>query len=198
MILSEPRAIIFWGDISGFTTWSSRVRRTAVRALLFDTYLIYRRWAAKHGFWIKMQGDGLIAVRELLPANDRNKIIASLHDSWHLVNLVNSYLAGMTYPRPPMFRIRAVLGDLWKIREAQSTIDYVGYQMDFGFRIQDVCKEDRCVMSEAVFDGLGRRGCPHLKIARIETGDLNLAGVYPEDQRNFYRYDFKGREHEDR
>lgn len=194
MEISEPRAIIFYADITGFTTWGRRVRQHQVRDLLRDTYAIYDHWSAQTGFWMKKESDGFIAVRDLKDTNDRGTIIRSLRDAYNIGIEVNQYLCKLPFPRPPLFRVRGVLGDVWKLIEDSGRIDYGGYQMNFGKRMIDLLKETVMIMvSEGTFDSLGRRGCHHLIIERVDTGPVNLVGVESIDQQNFYTYRFNRR-----
>ncbi len=193
MKVSELRAIVFYGDITGFTGWSRRVRRAQVCDLLSTTYEIYSQWQNETGYWVKKASDGLIAVRELAAANDRNNIIAALRAGYDLTLRVNEYLSSLQYPRPPLFRWRGTLGDVWRLEESSGNVDYGGYQMDFGRRCLDIEKMEMFLITEFVFDSIGRRGCPHISIERINTEVPFLPGIEPEDQRNFYRYGFKNK-----
>lgn len=191
MEVTATRALIFYGDITGFTTWSRRVRRERVGDLLRETYGIYDRWEAKTGYWTKKQADGLIGAIDLQPKNDQEKIIRALRWIYELSAEVNRYLEAQVYPRTKLFRVRQVIGDAWRLDKlGKGSRDYAGDPMDFGRRLLDVAKEERIIVSEGIFDGVGR-SCRHIAWRELNLGELNLLGVHPDDQKRFWSYRFK-------
>lgn len=190
MKISEPRAIIFYGDITGFTSWSRRVRRETVRGLLQTTYEIYKRWTDANGLWLKTLGDGFVAVRELPAQNHRETILDLLCKGDTLSRTVNAHIEALPFPRPGLFRMRAPLGDVWKFVMEDNYVEYSGYQMDFGRRLLDFEKGIRYVITEATFEAIQRRGGARAAIKRIElAGPIQLPGIQEEDQRNFFKFE---------
>lgn len=194
MKISEPRALIFYGDITAFTSWSRRVRRESVRALLQETYKIYKRWADANGLWLKTLGDGFVAVRELPPKNHRQTILDLLHKGNTLSLDVNAHISSIPFPRPDHFRLRVPLGDVWKFVMEDNYVEYAGYQMDFGRRLLDLEKSIRYILTEATYDAIGRRSDKRAVIKRIELpAPTTFAGIQEEDQRNFFRFESRTR-----
>ncbi len=192
MTTDEIRAIIFYGDITGFTSWSRRVRKEQVRELIETTYRIYKHWANYNGFWIKTLGDGFVSVCELAPTNDRKKILRMLRVAAILIGEINGYLEKLPFPRPGGFRLRVPIGDVWKFTDDHGEIDYIGYQMDFGRRMLDIEKTVLCIITEATYDAIGRRGNKKTIIKKMEMAIVELSGVLLDDRRNFYQLDYKG------
>lgn len=191
--VAPVRTLVFYGDITGFSTWGRRVSRERVRDLISETYAIYGRWEHRYKYWVKKNADGMIAAGTLMMQNDRDKITRMLRAVDELSDEVNQYLRGLVYPRPGLFRIRGVLGDAWKFTDIDGSVDFAGDPMDFGRRLLDIAKHERIIISEGVFDGLGGKACRHIRLKEIKLGALNLIGVHPEEQQRFWTYTFKGK-----
>lgn len=191
MKIESIRVIVVYADVIGFLTWSRRVSPQLVLDFFSETYPLYRNWGNQNKYWLKMQGDGFIAINELPKERNRNDIIKFLRGIWRIQRGIETYLKTVPYPRPLGFRVRAVMGDCWKITEKDGSIDYVGYPMGFARRLLDVAKdEERFLICEGVFDELGRRGDANLSVRKVNVGDLHLRGIHEEDQRNFWSFKF--------
>jgi class 3 adenylate cyclase len=193
MEVVATRALIFYVDVTGFSSWSRRVRRERVRDLISDTYSMYDRWARRHACWMKKQADGMIAAWDLSNKGDRTKIIHALHAIGDLSIELNRYLHALVYPRPVNGRIRGVVGEAWRFDNGHGWRDYAGDPMDFGRRLCDVAKEELIILSDGIYDGIGGRLARGIRLRELSLGDLNLIGVHPEDQKRFWTFTPHGR-----
>lgn len=188
MQTSEPTGIVFYGDINSFTNWMRRVPHGRPGKVLRETYALYDEWARKHGFWIKKQFDGFIAVKEIRERDNRYDVLDSVRSAKIIAVTMKQYLDALPFPRPTFFRMRGACGTVWRLREDSGRVDYGGDTMVLGRRMLDYRKTMDFIVSESVYDATGRHGCDYLKFSKVRF-PRHLIGIDAEDQRNFYQLD---------
>lgn len=181
----QVRAIIVFGDIEGFGSFTQRITHpdTEFRPFVREFDTLIDKFADETGYFIKRLGDGFMCVVEL-PATEAGKKAASIIDAtWALVDRINRTIARMPSPRPEGFRSRMVCGYVWKTRRENDREDYLGYHVNLAAKI---IKRDRghvFVCHESVKELLSEKQIKEsgYKFKKLVPSQEPPPGVYQQD-----------------
>lgn len=143
---SRKHALIIVGDVTGFSRWARKCAEDpeAYRhfmADMYDAFLVYRDAT---GAFIKLVGDGFLAVHELEHGKEHQIAEEVFLQAFQLKKTIRHSIMGQMFPRPDGFRIRLVAGNVWKIvlrLEGETLVDYNGYWVNAPFRFTELSKE---------------------------------------------------------
>lgn len=155
-------ALVAFGDTIKFKEWtnhpfSSPEKYTAFLVQLYNEFVRFRNGS---GYFVKLLGDGLMAVQELV-GTDRMRAEMGAKMLIHAARLsasIDKLISKQAYPRPAGFRIRVVVGDVLKLaatrgkwkREIQ--IDYADYPVSLTYALLQVAKTIPSVCHESVYE----------------------------------------------
>ena len=164
--------LVAFGDISDFASWTKRGSNSPeeFKSFMIQVYREFIRFRNGSGYFVKLIGDGLMAIKELSPKNAVSDTIAILQHSCKLADSINKTIAKTRYPRPNGFRIRIVAGHVWKLTathtkdEKRKQTDYLGYSINLASRLLEVDRAIPCLCHQSVNETIDREDHLGLKI----------------------------------
>ncbi len=192
-------AVIAFGDTVKFKRWTNHPfasveKHTKFMVDLYDEFIRFRNGS---GYFVKILGDGLMAVSELPSGNQRKKVVENmLVHSQRLVASVNRLIKGQAYPRPTGFRMRVVAGDVLKLIATHSTderkqqIDYAAYPVSLAHSLLQIEKDVPCICHESVREIINGRGSANIGIRfeRIKAPNFHPEGIDPDDLKALWAF----------
>ncbi len=184
-------AIIMFGDTIRFKHWtnhpfSSVEKHTEFMVGLYDRFLRFRNGS---GYFVKILGDGLMAVQEMPDAKVRATLAEKmLIDCADLSAEVEAMIGKASYPRPIGFRLRVVAGDVLKLvatdlkNGGHQQVDYDDYPVTLTHSLLQIEKSHPLICHESVKEllaGAGMKG--RILLSRISKPNQSLTDVADED-----------------
>lgn len=170
----RKNVLVAFGDISGFRDWtklpmvsSEKFARFMVR--VYEEFINFRNGS---GYFVKLMGDGFMAVRELTesPIENNSQVFEMLRHASELVLSVGRLIKNLSYPQPGGFRIRIVVGDVLRLEAlhakevGRAQMDYIGYPINLASTLLDIERDTPCICHETVREIAVRRPRPSAKI----------------------------------
>lgn len=178
-------AAVAFGDTTSFKKWtnhpfSTADKHTRFMVQLYDQFLRFRNGS---GYFVKILGDGLLAVKELPDPSERKELILEMMaHATGLVRGVERLIERINYPRPKGFRIRLVAGDILRLEASDPNnkgikqIDYADYPVDLAHSLLQMHKDLPFVCHESVRECVSPPG----KKNRVAFTPLSPPGFCPE------------------
>jgi len=196
---SRKHVLALVGDVTGFGRWARKCAEDPAgyrrfMAHLYDAFLAYRN---QTGGFIKLVGDGLLAVHELESGHEPAIAERVFLNAFHLKKIIRHSIMGQMFPRPDGFRVRLVGGYVWKIilRMGEETlVDYNGYWINAGFRYLSVHKDRPFVAHTGAVELLPQDFDAREKFVRIRlpSDDRTPDGLDREDMAELWAFDRPG------
>lgn len=184
------RAIVAFGDITAFSEWTRRGSNSpeGFRSFMVRLYREFIRFRNGNGYFVKLLGDGFMAVRELSALNTKKEVRVFLQHSLDLESAIRK-IEKKIFPQPGLFRITVVIGHVWKIvasrtgQENSKQTDYLGYAVNLAARLLEIDRREGILchesVSKIVSNGLGKE--IGFALERIVEPIRCPRGVDPED-----------------
>ena len=195
-------AVVAFGDTVKFKKWTNHPfasveKHTNFMVSLYDEFIRFRNGS---GYFVKILGDGLMAVCELPAGNPRRKMVNDLLvHSQRLVESVNRLIKNQAYPRPTGFRMRVVAGDVLKLIATHSAdkrkkqIDYAAYPVSLAHSLLQIEKDTPCICHESVREIVnGEKSAGALiGFERVKEPSFSPEGIDPEDLKALWSFQLK-------
>lgn len=156
--LSETRrhVVIVFGDVVGFKTWARKsVESPATfRKFMEQLYTAFLQFQKATGCYLKLIGDGMMAVMELQEGHEGEVAEKAFTQAWHLKRVVRHAIIESHWPRPENFRVRLVAGNVWKVgvtfpNDQRESVDYLGYYVNLCHKLLDVRPDLVCMAHQS-------------------------------------------------
>ena len=156
MRADRRRALIIYGDITGFATWARRTMPSDFLPLMQSVYDIFQTLRCDPDLFVKFFGDGFMVVRELDCPRENEVIVGVFKKVLHVARRIERAIQATDFPRPSGFRVRAVIGPCWRIDygDNYSERDYLGYFVNFCSRLLGIAREIKLLVSDSVRQAL--------------------------------------------
>jgi class 3 adenylate cyclase len=151
------RAIVAFGDITAFSEWTRRGSNSpeGFRSFMVQLYREFIRFRNGNGYFVKLLGDGFMAVREITPRELKKEVLAFLEHCLTLESAIRK-IENKIFPKPGSFRITVVVGHVWKIvasrpgQENSNQTDYLGYTVNLAARLLEIDRREGILCHESV------------------------------------------------
>lgn len=195
---SRKHVLVAFGDISDFASWTRRGSNSPeeFKSFMIQVYREFIRFRNGSGYFVKLIGDGLMAIKELSPKNAFSDTMAILRHSCELDESITRIIAKTHYPRPNGFRIRIVAGHVWKLtathtkNEKRKQTDYLGYSINLASRLLEVERAIPCLCHQSVKETIDRE--EHLgrkiKLLKVKKPTHCPRGVDVEDMEALWSF----------
>lgn len=184
------KALVAFGDMANFGAWTRRGSNSPeeFRAFMVDLYQEFMKFRNGNGYFVKLMGDGFMAIREVPRGRARKEAQHFILHSLDLCTAVNQ-IGGLTFPTPGAFRIRIAAGHVWKLIAARKEkpdsvqTDYLGYTINLGARLLEIERDTAILCHGSVKRILnGSNGSEaEFRLKRVATRNRCPRGIDPED-----------------
>jgi len=183
---SRVRAVVAFGDITAFGNWTRRGSNSPeeFRSFMVRLYRTFIRFRNGNGYFVKLLGDGFMAVREVKKFGAKREVQSFLEHALKLDSEIHQ-IEKAIFPQPGTFRVRIVVGHVWKIvashqdQEGSRQTDYLGYAVNLAARLLEVGKETGIICHESVKKILNNDS--GFVLERLSSPARCPRGVDPED-----------------
>lgn len=184
------RAIVAFGDITAFSEWTRRGSNSpeGFKSFMVRLYREFIRFRNGNGYFVKLLGDGFMAVRELTTQNTNKEVAAFLNHALALESAIRG-IENKMFPQPGLFRITVVVGHVLRIvasrtgQESSRQTDYLGYAVNLAARLLEIDRREGILCHESASKIMinGNRKEVGFTLERV-TGPIRCPrGVDPED-----------------
>jgi hypothetical protein len=197
--MERKRALVAYGDIHGFSSWIKRPANSPeeVDSLMEDVSNEFQKFAVESKGYSKYMGDGIMVILELGPKNNSSLVIDFMRRSCLFVESVNKVIHAH-WPRPHGFRLRLVLGYVYKKvmlcrnclskpsgRLQGQCAEFIGYPINLSQRILHVEPNISLLCHESVKQIIGKKRCD-LILKKIPIPRVKAPGIDRDDLRSLH------------
>lgn len=186
----RAKIIVAFGDISGFSDWTTLPLLTPDRfkELMSKVYAEFVGFRGRTPYFTKALGDGIMFVQELTNMPGDEKLVEKfMRDARDLLRSMQSILSGSPSPRPGGFRVRAVVGDVWKLEATDPAdpkskrIDYLGYPVNLAARLLGIEPDIELICHEGAKELIEHSVDLGPGLSKVSTTASAPKGVHPSD-----------------
>lgn len=181
----QTRAIIVFGDIAGFGSFTQRISYPddEFRPFIRQFYGMIDEFERKTKYFLKRLGDGFMCVVELPKKDGRDTAEEVINRIWNLNFKINTLISRKPTPRPEGFRSRVACGYIWKTVGDNNREDYLGYHVNLCEKILHVHKQETILFCQKFKellspDSLTAGG---FKMKKMKPVENTPEGIYKED-----------------
>ena len=187
------KALVAFGDMADFGAWTRRGSNSPEEFRLFMVrlYQEFIKFRNGNGYFVKLMGDGFMAVSEFKKSGDQSEAHRFIDHSLELDAAVNQ-ISGRTFPMPGAFRIRIVAGYIWRVIAARpgktesTQTDYLGYPVNLAARLLEVEREKAIICHGSVKKILNGGNHKEFVLKRMTTSNRCPRGIDPEDLKTLW------------
>jgi class 3 adenylate cyclase len=187
------KALVAFGDMADFGAWTRRGSNSPeeFRSFMVRLYQEFIKFRNGNGYFVKLMGDGFMAVSEIKKDRDQFEVHRFLDHSLELDAAVNQ-ISGRTFPMPGAFRIRIVAGYVWRVIAARpgetqlTQTDYLGYSVNLAARLLEVERETAILCHGSVKKILNGGSNEDFVLKRMATHNRCPRGIDPEDLKTLW------------
>lgn len=195
---NRKHVLVAFGDISDFASWTRRGSNSPeeFKSFMVQVYREFIRFRNGSGYFVKLIGDGLMAIKELAPKYSISDATSLLCHSYELTTSIEKIIEGTEYPRPNGFRIRIVAGYVWKLtathtkNEKRKQTDYLGYSINLAARLLEVERKVPCLCHQSVKEILNGFKKPIIKFGKVKRPPICPRGIDAEDLEALWSFEY--------
>lgn len=179
----QIRAIVVFGDIIGFGSFTQRITHadSEFRPFIRQFDGVIDEFEERTGYFVKRLGDGFMCVVELASLHPERQAMAVIDAIWILVRQLNTIITTKETPRPEGFRARVVCGYVWKTIRRNNREDYLGYHVNLSEKTLHTNKQVEFICHESVKELIQHlaktKGYAFKKLANLD----GLEDIYKQD-----------------
>lgn len=181
----QTRAIIVFGDIAGFGSFTQRISYPdeEFRPFIRQFYGVIDDFEKKTKYFIKRLGDGFMCVVELPKKGGREIAERVIGQIWTLNQQINSIISRKQTPRPEGFRSRMACGYIWKTVGENQREDYLGYHVNLCEKLLHVHKQEKIIFCQKFKEILSPDSLTtrNFKMKKMNPFENAPEGIYKED-----------------